>query len=204
VLNYKKLHTCMKPNPLPPIDTLRERYRYDPLTGELHSKHQKYNRHTKEICWYGRWDIVTYTDSCGYLITGINRVQVKAHRICYALYHGVDPYPLTIDHINRNKCDNRICNLRAVTVAENNENRSAPALNGVHNRNPIRITYPDGRNTIVCDSIGTAATLLKCTSAALGRAIRRSPDNIYQHNWGRGVWAKPSGIIVTYNNNHPD
>ena len=45
------------------------------------------------------------------------------HRVAYALYHDVDPHPFEIDHIDRNKGNNIITNLRLVTVSEQNLNR---------------------------------------------------------------------------------
>lgn len=48
------------------------------------------------------------------------------HRVIYALHHG-DPGDLHIDHINLNKRDNRIENLRAVTQQQNSVNY--PGLN---------------------------------------------------------------------------
>jgi len=63
-----------------------------------------------------------------YLISGKDsngkKINYYAHRLAFALYHGEDPYPLEIDHINRQRTDNRIINLRAVTKSENQLNRT--------------------------------------------------------------------------------
>jgi hypothetical protein len=45
--------------------------------------------------------------------------RLKAHRVAWALAYGADPYPLVIDHINGDKQDNRLHNLRKVTCSEN-------------------------------------------------------------------------------------
>ena len=45
-----------------------------------------------------------------------------AHRVIWAMVHG--EWPDHIDHINHNKSDNRISNLRSVTHQENHMNRS--------------------------------------------------------------------------------
>ena len=62
--------------------------------------------------------------SKGYAITnegkGKNRTTFKMHR---KLMH-MDNNPLFVDHVKRNKFDNRLDNLRIVTVEENNRNRS--------------------------------------------------------------------------------
>lgn len=185
--------------PLPPIEVLREAFTYDPDTGVLMRHPTYYNRRLKRQVMADTWQLVKCVNMYGYLVTSCGGQQVKAHRVCYALHHGCDPYPLTIDHIDRDRLNNRIDNLRAVTPRDNTLNRSPQSLQNLQSRIPIRITYPDGRGSIVCDSIGTAATLLNCNKNRLGVTIARAPDNVYRHNWGRGVWAKPSGIIVTYN-----
>ena len=50
-------------------------------------------------------------DRYGYLILKIRGKQYKAHHIAWLLVYGEFP-SFEIDHINRNKLDNRICNLR--------------------------------------------------------------------------------------------
>ena len=50
-------------------------------------------------------------DKDGYLILKIKGSQFKAHRIAWYLYYDEMP-SMEIDHINRNRTDNRICNLR--------------------------------------------------------------------------------------------
>lgn len=45
-----------------------------------------------------------------------------AHRLAWEMTYGSIPKGKMIDHINRNKTDNRICNLRLVTPSENHIN----------------------------------------------------------------------------------
>ncbi len=62
-------------------------------------------------------------DKDGYLILKVKSKQYKAHRIAWFLYYGVFP-DKEIDHINRNRTDNRIANLRLATREDNILNSS--------------------------------------------------------------------------------
>lgn len=61
-------------------------------------------------------------DKDGYLIIKIKGKQYKAHRLVFAYHHGRFPKD-EIDHINRNRSDNRIENLRESDRKINNNNR---------------------------------------------------------------------------------
>jgi len=61
----------------------------------------------------------------GYVIIGINKKYYKAHRLAWFYMHGVWPEN-QIDHINHNKSDNSIINLRLATNAENTQNKIKP------------------------------------------------------------------------------
>lgn len=62
------------------------------------------------------------TDSSGYLQIRIDRKLYLAHRLAWMHMHGEWPSDL-IDHINCEKQDNRLINLRQVSKAENCQNR---------------------------------------------------------------------------------
>lgn len=57
----------------------------------------------------------------GYRIISLRNQKWYAHRLAWMYVHGSLP-DVEIDHINGNKDDNRIANLRAVTRKENGEN----------------------------------------------------------------------------------
>lgn len=60
-------------------------------------------------------------DKDGYLILKVKGCQFKAHRIAWFLYYGKDPL-MEIDHINRDRSDNRKSNLRQSNRALNVRN----------------------------------------------------------------------------------
>ena len=58
------------------------------------------------------------------------------HRLVVETFIGEIPKDCEVDHINRNRSDNRVCNLRIVTRSENSRNTSAhdrvDARGGIH------------------------------------------------------------------------
>lgn len=68
------------------------------------------------------------TDS-GYRIIMIDSRRYRAHRLAWLMVHGHWPDG-QIDHINGQRADNRLANLRAVSQAENSQNiRAAMPFN---------------------------------------------------------------------------
>lgn len=62
----------------------------------------------------------------GYLHGQVLGSQVLAHRAAWAIFYKEDP-PEQIDHINGDRADNRIENLRAANAQVNARNRKRPA-----------------------------------------------------------------------------
>lgn len=60
----------------------------------------------------------------GYLRIEYKRQKYQAHRLVWVYIYGKIPNNMFIDHINGNRADNRLCNLRLCTWSENQKNAS--------------------------------------------------------------------------------
>ena len=106
-----------KAKPLPPIDELRKRlaYRSD---GVLIWKRPF---GCKVKAGFAAGTIL----NARYVYVKFNKKRYAAHRIVWAIIKQEDPLELQIDHINENKLDNRIANLRKASRKQNMCNQKA-------------------------------------------------------------------------------
>jgi hypothetical protein len=98
----------------------RELLRYEPETGKLYWLH----RDAARPQWNARYanrEAFTALDKDGYRRGKIHRRGYLAHRIIWAIVYG--EWPDQIDHIDGDKVNNRINNLRSVSHAENGKNQ---------------------------------------------------------------------------------
>lgn len=125
------LHRMGRPAPIQP------RYQTRPITAELLSELLTCNPETGEIFWKMRgpeWPrsdhfnrkfagqkALHMDNGTGYLRGAVLKTHVYAHRAMFAIVYGRMPEG-QIDHINGNRADNRIVNLREVSCADNCRN----------------------------------------------------------------------------------
>jgi hypothetical protein len=104
-------------------DFVRSILDYDPETGVFRWKSRPECSDLRNSLWTGR---IAGTKVCGYIqiaiYVGGRTVSIYAHRLAWLYVYGAWPEQ-HVDHIDRDKTNNRIANLRAATVAENARNR---------------------------------------------------------------------------------
>jgi hypothetical protein len=65
----------------------------------------------------------------GYMKVQINKISYSTHRLVWVLFNKEIPIDKQIDHINRNRSDNRIENLRLATPSSNALNKPCKISN---------------------------------------------------------------------------
>ena len=105
---------------LVPIKDYEDLYSLDLNTNQIYSYYKKdylkpylniYNYYTIQLCKNGKVKLF------------------KVHRLIYEVYNGTIPEGLCIDHIDNNKTNNNIDNLRLANRSENNCNKKVQKNN---------------------------------------------------------------------------
>ena len=109
-----------------PVAVLREWLSYDAETGALHWRKGK-----KKVSVGNR---AGYLAMQGHRVVKVEKSRFYAHRIAWAIHYGEwPPDDSDVDHINGNKDDNSIRNLRLASRAQNlhNQKRNSRNTSGV-------------------------------------------------------------------------
>ena len=167
---------------------------YDKETGLLYHNPDRPKDTFSTQVGYSSWktrfsgNIVSYTNPMGYVIVQLQllgkRRQMFAHRVIWCMNYGPIPDGMYIDHINGNKADNRLENLRVVPHADNMKNKTIYK----NNKTGYAGVYPYGKKFV--SSICTGGKqkhigVFNCvTSAAVARAIAERQLGFHE-NHGR-------------------
>jgi len=105
------------------------------ITAERVREVLDYNTETGIFKWKkktGKKVVVGSVTGCktknGYILIRVDNYLFTGHRLAWLYVHGSLP-DCSIDHKNRDRADNRICNLRACTATENGQNASLSKAN---------------------------------------------------------------------------
>lgn len=109
-------------------------FRYEPTTGFLYHRHRTREDYKLDFdyqMWlkYRKGQRAFASKSRGYYLGGFEGQNYLAHRLIWWMHYG--EVPALIDHINRNRGDNRLENLREATHSLNGFNRR-PRVDGRH------------------------------------------------------------------------
>ena len=103
----------------PAIEHLRACFQYDEVTGSITNKTNRRRARGGQDACSKRPD--------GYMTVSVGSHKLLAHRVAWALVHGY--WPNLIDHINGDRSDNRLCNLRDANKQINAQNVNRPRAN---------------------------------------------------------------------------
>lgn len=113
-----------KAKPTPSVEILNEIFSYDEASGELRWKVVPKERVVRAKVGAVAGAVMMN----GYRLVCVNYQKYLAHRIIWKMKTGADA-PFSIDHIDRDRLNNRFVNLRAATQSENGMNSKLPKNN---------------------------------------------------------------------------
>ncbi|MDR5761945.1 HNH endonuclease [Caballeronia sp. LZ035] len=122
----------------------------------------------------------------GYAIRRAGGRYIYMHRVVLGLEKGCK---LVADHINRDKLDNRRCNLCAVTIAANTQNRGAAKRNTTGYRGVMQVASGRYRATAAVNGrvarLGLFDTAHEAAEAARAWRAANQPWNVEPLGLGR-------------------
>lgn len=109
--------------PLPSQAELHRILHYDPETGIFRWKYRHELDAKRNTQLVGAIAGRKPSNPKSYCALKINKVTYAVHRLAWLYHYGEDPHDLYVDHIDGDKHNNAIKNLRLATLTENNQNR---------------------------------------------------------------------------------
>lgn len=105
------------------FERANELFRYDPISGKVFRKVTTSSRSIKGT------EAGSLDKRERYLRVTVDGVGYQLHRVIMLLVHGHLDKSVQVDHISHDRADNRLCNLRLVSLSENNKNKSMDRRN---------------------------------------------------------------------------
>jgi hypothetical protein len=147
-------------------ERLREVLDYDPETGVFRWKIVPRGKRKAG-------DVAGGYNQLGYLVIGIDREIYRAQRLVWLYVYGHWPTK-PLDHINRDKTDNRLSNLREVTPSQNSWNSSLFR----NNTSGVKGVYKVGKKwRVLIQSNGRRKSLGTYDTVERACAIYRKAEN---------------------------
>ncbi len=160
------------------IQLIKDTFDYDGITGLLY---RKKSFHKRYIGW-----TAGAVNGRGYMLVRIGSKKYSVHRLAWIISTGSNP--IEIDHINHDKKDNRLVNLREVNRTTQMKNRKKNSNNttgsngvGIGNGGYIAYTSVNGERF----HIGTFDTKEEAVAA------RQSADKAFDYHKNHGQKLEP-------------
>ena len=153
------------------FERANELFRYDPISGKVFRKVTTSSRSIKGT------EAGSLDRKEGYLRVTVDGRGYQLHRVIMLLVHGHLDKNVHVDHISHDRADNRLCNLRLVSLAENNKNKSMDRRNST-GVTGVRFNKRDntwGANIGVNKTevhLGTFKTLEEATAVRLDAEVK--------------------------------
>lgn len=165
---------------LPDFDTLHKLLRYDAESGLLYWKVRPMcfsPSPALNITWNKKYagKPAGKKMTIGYLGIGILGREYSAHRVVWAMHH--ETMPEEVDHINGDRSDNRLANLRGVTKAVNAKNkrmsrRNVSGVTGVYLHKPTGLWKSEIQSDGIRECLGFFRSLEDAAASRKAAEIR--------------------------------
>ena len=116
-----------------PAETLKEYLAYNPETGVISWKKKRHGRGCQIGAEAGTVSVAR--GGCAYRVITLLQKKLYAHRVAWILAGKALPDDLCIDHIDGDGQNNKLANLRLVTLSDNQRNSRAPKNNSTGHMN---------------------------------------------------------------------
>lgn len=123
----------------------------------------------------------TIKNDSGYEIVCVNRRLYRTHRLIWVMFNGDIPDGFVIDHIDRNRANNNLNNLRVVTISQNTRNAKRFSTNTTG----VRGIYFDRGMKKYCARIYTVPYKCKILgyydNLAEAKSVRLEAEKLYDY-----------------------